>query len=372
MVRRKDGRWQEQIGKKYFYGKTKSEVLRKIADWNQEQEYGRLLSEVVEEWDDQRAKYVEDKKLTYNAYDANQASIKEIIAVFGDRRIKTITAQEVQTFINSIERARRTVQMRLDVLRMIFRHAQVKGDVQDNPCDAVSLPPGLESEEREFPSDKDLEIVKNGLDKPFGLLAYFALFSGLRRGELLALRWDDIDFDKCQIRVSRALYWKNNQPYIKEPKTEAGVRIVPLLDPLKKVLNPGKGYVFPGNDGKPMTKTVIRTRWNNYCRAAGLVEEEKHFKEGKNGRLYCSTKYVNRLGLHQLRHAFATICFDAGLPARDTMDIMGHSSIKVTEDIYTHIRESRRESTAEKLNAYLEETASKKEPKKYRLKGGRL
>lgn len=54
------------------------------------------------------------------------------------------------------------------------------------------------------------------------------------------------------------------------------------------------------------------------------------------------------------------------------MDIMGHSSIKVTEDIYTHIRESRRESTAEKLNAYLEETDPKKKPKKYRLKGGRL
>ena len=117
---------------------------------------------------------------------------------------------------------------------------------------------------------------------------------------------------------------------------------------------------------------MIRTRWNKYCRASGLADEEKHFKEGKNGRLYCSTKYVNWLGLHQLRHAFDTICFDAGLPARDTMDIMGHSSIKVTENIYTHIRESRRELTAKKLNAYLEETSLKKKPKKYRLKGGRL
>ena len=54
------------------------------------------------------------------------------------------------------------------------------------------------------------------------------------------------------------------------------------------------------------------------------------------------------------------------------MDIMGHSSIKVTENIYTHIRESRRELTAKKLNAYLEETSLKKKPKKYRLKGGRL
>ena len=68
MVRRKDGRWQEQVGKKYFYGKTKSEVLRKIADWTEQEEKGRTFAEVLDEWDAKRSADCEAGKLAYNSY----------------------------------------------------------------------------------------------------------------------------------------------------------------------------------------------------------------------------------------------------------------------------------------------------------------
>lgn len=369
MVRRKDGRWQEQVGKKYFYGKTKSEVLRKIADWTEQEEKGRTFAEVLDEWDAKRSKEVEDGKLTYNAYDANRASVKELRARFGDQRIKTITAKDIQAYINGIDGARRTVQMRLDVLRMVFRFAQVNGYAEFNPCDAVSLPRGLKTTKRELPDKSDVEIIKESYNLPFGMFAYFALYSGLRRGELLALRWEDIDIDHREIHVRRAAYWEGNHPQLKDPKTSAGSRIVPLLEPLADKLAPQKGYVFPGDDGEIMTAMAFRSRWQKYCRLAGLAAEETHVNVGKNQRLYSRKTYTYRLTPHQLRHEFATICFDAGLPARDTMEIMGHSSIEVTEDVYTHIRESRRNETAGKLNAYLKEKST---PKKYRLKGGRL
>ena len=369
MVRRKDGRWQEQVGKKYFYGKTKSEVLRKIADWTEQEEKGRTFAEVLDEWDAKRSADCEAGKLAYNSYAANKATVAKLREKFGDRRIREVTPQQLQAYLSSMTQARRTVQMYLDVLRMVFRYAVVSGYVDASPCDALTVPRGLKTEKREIPESKDIELVKAGYDLPFGMFAYFALYSGLRRGELLALRWDDIDFSRRQIRVSRSLYWEVNQPRIKEPKTAAGTRIVPLLDPLAEKLKPGKGYVFPGSDGEPMTQTVFRRRWNNYCRSAGLADAEKHFKEGKNGRLYGRTTYTNRIEPHQLRHAFATICFEADIPARDAMDILGHSSIKVTEDIYTHIRDSRRNETAEKLNSYLRE---KPVHKKYRRVVGRL
>ena len=77
-------------------------------------------------------------------------------------------------------------------------------------------------------------------------------------------------------------------------------------------------------------------------------------KEGKNGRVYESTTWEADITPHQLRHAFATILFDAGIDVKDAQEILGHASIQVTRDIYTHIRQQRREDTADRLNAFLQ------------------
>ena len=371
MFKRKDGRWQEYADGKYFYGRTQAEVKRKIKAYNQDVELGKLFSDVLREWDEKRSADVESGKLAYNSYAANISTVARLGEHFGSLRIRDIKPPQIQAYISSIEGARRTVQMHLDVLRMVYRYAIVCGYASDNPCDAVTVPRGLKTEKRLLPGAADIERVKAGTGLPFGLFAYFALYSGLRRGELLALRWEDIDFTNRQIRVERALYWEVNQPRIKEPKTEAGKRVVPLLDALADKLQPGKGYIFADDDGQLFTQTVYRRRWLNYCRSAGLADEERLSKVGANGRLYHRTVYHPRIEPHQLRHAFATILFEAGIPERDAMDILGHSSIKVTEDVYTHIRESRRNMNADKINRHLAQESGKKR-KYYRRVVGRL
>jgi integrase len=178
---------------------------------------------------------------------------------------------------------------------------------------------------RELPSDADIEIIKRSVDLLFGLFAYFILYSGLRRGELLALKWEDIDFDRNTISVNKAMYWNVNQPVIKDTKTEAGNRVVPLLQPLKDHLTGGEGYIF----GLP-TQTVFRRKWNKYRAETGI-----------------------EVTPHQLRHAFATICYEAGIEDKDAQQLLGHASVSTTRDIYTHIREQRKQQTAEKLNAFV-------------------
>ena len=126
MVRRKDGRWQEQVGKKYFYGKTKSEVLRKIADWTEQEEKGRTFAEVLDEWDAKRSADCEAGKLAYNSYAANKATVAKLREQFGDRRIREVAPQQLQAYLSSMTQARRTVQMYLDVLRMVFRYYVLK------------------------------------------------------------------------------------------------------------------------------------------------------------------------------------------------------------------------------------------------------
>lgn len=358
MIKLKDGRYRERVGSKYFYGHTKSEVTKKIAAWNEALKEGPLFSETIEMWDDYRRDLVERGKLEYNTFASNRASVADLKEQFGDFHIRKITPAMVDAYIQSIEGAKRTVQMRLGVLNMVFRFGIVKGHLSTNPCDAVSLPRGLVSGKRKLPPDEIIEKVKAGRDLKFGLFAYFMLYSGLRRGELLALRWSDIDFELEQIHVQRAMYWEVNQPRLKQPKTEAGKRIVPLLIPLVECLNPPKkdGYVFAGDDGNMMTQIVFRRRWDMYCREAGIARATVTSRFGKNGQLYSRTRYTNLLEPHQLRHAFATILFEADVPEQDAMDILGHSSIKVTKDIYTHIRNSRRCVTAKRLNEHIAKT----------------
>ena len=336
---------------KYFYGKTQKEVKQKMAAWKQEQTRGKSFEAAADAWD-----VWHTDQVSYNGAEAYRAALKRTKEHFSGRMVQDIGPDEVDAYIRYLAGrgyARRTVQLHLDMLNMIYDYAIVNRWAESNPCNAVKLPSGLPKGRRDIPTDAELEKVRAGLEYEFGLFPFMLLYTGLRRGELLALRWEDIDRDKKLIRVERAVYFSGNTPQIKEPKTEAGKRSVVLLDALRDVLpEPGTGYIFGGE--KPLTKIQVRKRWLNWCRDAGLATGTTTQKKGKNGREYESISWEADITPHQLRHAFATILFDAGIDVKDAQEILGHSSIQVTRDIYTHIRQQRRENTAERLNAFLQ------------------
>ena len=365
MLKRSDGRWQDQITlpgmkkPKYFYGKTQKEVKQKMAEWQQEQTRGKSFEAAADAWD-----VWHTNQVSYNGAEAYRAALKRTKEHFSGRNAQDIGPDEIDAYIRYLAGrgyARRTVQLHLDMLNMIYDYAIVNRWAESNPCNAVKLPSGLPKGRRDIPTDEELEKVRAGLGYDFGLFPFMLLYTGLRRGELLALRWEDIDREKKLIRVERAVYFAGNTPQIKEPKTEAGKRSVVLLDALRDVLpEPGTGYIFGGE--KPLTKIQVRKRWLNWCRAAGLATGTTTQKDGKNGRVYESTTWEADITPHQLRHAFATILFDAGIDVKDAQEILGHSSIQVTRDIYTHIRQQRRENTAERLNAFLQNDRETKKP----------
>lgn len=357
MLKRSDGRWQEKITlpgmkkPKYFYGKTQKEVKQKMVAWQKEQTQGKSFEAAADAWDVWHADQV-----SYNGAEAYRAALKRTKEHFGGRMVQDIGPDEIDAYIRYLAGrgyARRTVQLHLDMLNMIYDYAIVNRWTESNPCNAVKLPSGLPKGRRDIPTDEELEKVRAGLECDFGLFPFMLLYTGLRRGELLALRWEDIDREKKLIRVERAVYFAGNTPQIKEPKTEAGKRSVVLLDALRDALpEHGEGYIFGGE--KPLTKIQVRKRWLNWCRAAGLATGTTTQKKGKNGRAYESTTWEADITPHQLRHAFATILFDAGIDVKDAQEILGHASIQVTRDIYTHIRQQRREDTADRLNAFLQ------------------
>ncbi len=339
MKKRSDGRYMKQItinGKvKSFYGKTQAEVNRKIIEYQGEQKNGKAFSVVADEWWG-----IHQEKIEHNTAKQYRPALKEIINFFGDIMIQNIESAQIEKFIYSFAAqgyAKKTVKTRLLVLNLVFKYAVVHGYCNTNPCLYIAVPRNLKTQKRPFPSKEEIEKVKNSTDCTFGLFAYLVLYSGLRRAEALALTYDDIDFEKKEISVNRSIYWVGNVPYLKTPKTDAGTRSVILLDCLAAELEKYKktqkakntDLVFPGQNGELMHNGHFTRLWDKYREETGLT-----------------------ITPHQLRHAYATILYEAGVEEKDAADLMGHSTIQITRDIYTHIRNERREETRKKLNEF--------------------
>lgn len=322
MIKRKDGLWQDSVlsapgsGKRiYFYGRTQAEVKKKMLEYAVEKEQGPLFAIVADAWDTWHR-----EATTHNGHVMYAASYRLAVETFGGRRIATITTPEINRYIQQVAAkgfAQRTVKAHLTLLRMIFQYAVLQGHILHNPADKIPIPKGLKSTNRGLPPAEDIQRVISGLSAPFGLFAYLLLYTGLRRGEALALRYEDIDRPENMIHVSRAMYYDTNTPVIKETKTEAGVRSVPLLPPLAEALPSAKrGLVFAGPDGGLLTQTMFRRRWVAYTKATGVTATP-----------------------HQFRHLYATILAEAGIDEWITKEIVGHANITTTRNIYTHLRE---------------------------------
>lgn len=364
MFQRKDGLWVERVsvpGQKkqvVFYGKTQKIVKKKMLEWQKEQGAARKLtvSAALDLWLEKKREDVQ-----YKTYEGYQAPAKRIRDALGDVPVDELTPPQIQAFVKA-QKTRgyklSSVQRPLDMLRMIYDDLiTTEGSgIKYNPTNGVRLPGGLKQENRDLAPREAIEIVKNSLSHPFGLFAYFMLYTGCRDGEALAIR--DVDIGEDKIRISKEVSWQPNQPVIKEPKTEDGVREIVLLSPLKAVLPEFKGYLFSPDGGKrPYTKTEFRRKWDTYCRDVGLAtcEIEVHKSKGKNNRVYERKKWHNTIVPYQLRHEFATLLFDAQIDAKDAADLMGHASEETTRKWYTHIQDQRREKSGKKLETYLQE-----------------
>ena len=333
MKRRKDGRYEKSIvinGKRnVFYGKTQREVIEKIMQFEEEREAGPLLKEVIEMWQNKQ-----EKKISYTTMKTYKARLKKIEERFGDQRIRLITSRSINAYISSLVEcgfSYKTVTGHLSLINMVFRSAVIDGLIETSPAELIRVPSGLTRIARELPSDSDTRKIIESHHLPFGMFAYLILYTGLRKGEALALAYQDIDWSKKEIHVTKSIYFENNQPKLKSPKTQRGNRIVPLLDALADVLPKRDiGLIFPGADNAHMTASQYEKAWNSFAEKTGIS---------------CTA--------HQLRHSMATILYEAEIPEKDAQEIMGHADITTTRNIYTHIRNSRKKETSDKLNQFI-------------------
>lgn len=329
MKKRADGRYQKAITingrKQFFYGKSPADVNKKILAYEEKQEQGRLFKEVAEEWYDNIVNEI--SPTTERGY---LPAKNDAINKFGDVPIKEITTIQINNYLLEFKvkgYAYKTVLTKLQIIRQICDFSILKGDILINPAIAVKIPKNLPRTTREVPDQADIEKIK----RSDCLVALIALYTGCRKGEIFALSSKDIDFINNEITINKSVYYKNNRAYIKQPKTKAGVRTIPLLEPLKTALQTAKikGDLFINDKGELLTEKQARKLWLDFC-----------------------AQYSVKCTMHQLRHAYATRLYELDIDEKSAQDLMGHADIQTTKNIYTHISNMKRKVTADKLSKF--------------------
>lgn len=355
MYQRKNGTWCDTVpqgkGKppKFFYGKSKTEVKKKISEYKEKQDLTPTLSEAAEAWEeDHRAQVRESSMRQYSV------AVDKLKNALGEYRIGELQPAQIQAYWNQLSEKRfamSTISTQKVVLSMIYNYMILKPDskIKYNPVTATRLPTGARKGFRDIPARSVIETIRASVDVDFGLFPFLLIFTGCRRGEALALT--DKDFTSSTVSISKSVTWDTDgKPQITEPKTKAANRSVILLPPLKDALPKWEGFLFSVDGGKtPLTQPQYYRLWLNYCKETDLV----HRQAQPSPKRPKATQWVFDVTPHQLRHEYATICFDAGIDAKDAAKLLGHTTEEMTRNIYTHITQSREELTAKKLADYV-------------------
>lgn len=339
----KDGRWRgvyQHEGKRtYVYGKTRAEAKRKLRDVQKQVEQGatvgtpnQTVEQFLQSWLNGHVQQF-CKPKTQESY--AEMCRNCIIPHVGKRKLTALSVVHVQQMVNALQEqglSQRTVQYAVGVLSRALNLAIEYGYLVRNPAEKVKV----RVEKRKIVALTP-EQARHFLNIAEGHRLYplyrVAIYLGLRRGELLALRWTDIDLNKRTLTIRQA-------------KTEAGVRVLPLSSEMVRCLYnhweklqeernlsewKEHGFCFPTSKGTPTTPRNLVRNFKYFLKKAGLPD----------------------VRFHDLRHTCASIMYEAGIPEAVISKMLGHSRVSVTMDIYTHLRQQSMESAAEKMEQFL-------------------
>lgn len=289
----------------------------------------------------------------------------------GEYRIRDIRPFDLQILCNQMidnKSSSSYIHNIYSMLSNIFKFAVNNELMGKNPCDGIILP-SKHSYKRTFLTLEEqknlLQFVKQEQWQKHLPIITTLLGTGMRIGELLALTWDDIDFKTNTISINKTMvYIKNPQTghfefQTVEPKTQNAYRAIPMVQSVKNQLkmqknilqchqskntwNPLKSFVnlvFPNKYGKPQQRGDVQRILNRIVRAYN----EEHEKDSSSQ--VCK---LPNLHPHMLRHSFATRCFELDIPPKTVQMLLGHSSIQLTMDIYTHVSEQKKREDMKKL-----------------------
>lgn len=328
-------------GKKYeATGKTELEALKKLADKLAAAKRGEAAlggNMTVDAWyREWKATYKDPKGLTAKSlamYDEKYN--RHIRPRIGSMKLKDVKDVLLQRILNEQagKSASHVKKLRM-VMQQMFKRARQSRLIPYDPAELLELPSTQQGRRRSVTEEERTAILAVAETHRAGLWILTLLYTGMRPGETAALTWADVDFGKNEIHVHAAK--ESGTRTIKGPKTASGVRDIPIHSKLLPRLLEARGepsvLVFPTAAGTVANETSMRRRWDSFKIALDL---HMGAEVGEDGKIEKSV-LAKDLTPYCLRHTFCTDLQKAGVPLNVAKELMGHSDINMTANIYTH------------------------------------
>lgn len=357
ITQRKDGRWSAVLSlgtdangkrrRKTVYGKTRKEVADELTRAQNQKLDGTLAPEsklTVKEFLD---RWLRDA-VSISTKISTQANYAQVIKVhltprIGGLKLSKLTPAAVQAVYSDMARKGKSVRMQ-ELTHSILRRALVVGMkwglLTRNVCDAVERPKPQRAEMKTLTPAEAAKFLQASREDRMYALYVLAIVGGLRQGELLALEWQDIDLAAATLAVRRTLVYVNREFSTGDPKTEKSRRVVHLPQIAVRALRAHRAQSLrEGLAGNPRVFTTpegteIRREWLLRRSLRPLLKAAK----------------VPEIRFHDLRHSCATLLLSEGVHPKIVQERLGHSSIQMTMDVYSHALPSMQEDSSAKLD----------------------
>lgn len=367
IYKQRDGLWAacvtvEGNKRKYFYGKTRKEVQEKLAKALHEQQQGTLVETSKQSVEQYLTSWLENtqrhsvRPRTYERYE--EVVRLHIVPVLGKHQLQKLTVQHVQAFYaKKLDDglSATTVGHFHNVLHKALENAVRWNLIPRNICDLASPP----RRKRFEPHQLTLEQIKRLLAATEGhemeALFKLALATGMRRGEIMGLKWQDIDFDAGVLQVKRVLSRVPSKllgiGYVEaEPKTETSRRSIVVASFALEALKEHRVHQLEA-------KLKVGPAWQDhdyvFCTSIGT-----HLNPTRDIldqlKLLLKKADLPDIRFHDLRHCVATLLMGMGVPARVVQEILGHSNVTITLGVYSHVQPTMQREAVERLNRMLE------------------
>ena len=356
---RKDGRWEGRVvigyddkgnpKTKSVLAHTKGECVEKLE--RLKEECGRTAEKLKPdmpfgEWIDFWYQYFSSPKLRPTTQATYENRIYgHIIPSVGKIPLSKLTQNDLQQFYAKLKRTGRKVNVELKgtgvsdrmvrschaLCRSSLEKAVEEGLITRNPSIGCKLPPKKNGEMKVLTQTEIVRLLNQAYDEGYYEMFLLELTTGMRRGEILGLKWRDLNLETGELNIKRQLTTKG----ISVPKTKSSIRTILLppdmLDLLREMKKTAKyDWIFPSpvKEGEPRNPTAITKRFR-------IMLERAHCKHVR---------------FHDLRHTFATMALENGMDVKTLSAMIGHVSSETTLNIYSHVTDTMRAQAAVKID----------------------
>lgn len=363
LFQRADGRWCGQINlgwqggrrvRKYFYGSSAEQARDALLKARADHAAGfpiaierQTVGQFLERWLETVKASIRPR--TFQSYEILVR--RHITPELGSLRLDKLSAQHVQTLLSRESASglsSQTVRHVRAILRIALNQAIKWGLVARNAA-SLAVPPKLERKRfRSLSPEEARQLLDAARGDRLEAVYTVALSLGLRLGEILGLRWQDVDLDGGTLTVNQAIYRMRGGLVTSEPKTERSRRCLFLPDGVRAALKAHRLRQL-------QERLIAGSRWQD----TSLVFTSTIGTPLDPRNLFRAFKaLLRRAGLpgcrfHDLRHSAASLLLAQGVPMRAVMELLGHSSMSTTADIYSHVMPAMMRDVADKMDAIL-------------------